>query len=467
MIANIINRVMLADSYKYSHYNQYPRNTIRIFDYFESRGGEYNDIVFFGLQYILKRYFCTPITQEEVEEAYEYSKEHGIPFNKEGWDRIVSVYGGFLPIKIKAVPEGMIIPVKNALFTVESASRNKKDFWVASWIETVLMKVWYPTTIASKSYAVKKMLVKYSNLTGSGFVDYQYHNFGDRGSTVVEAASVGSGGHLIFFKGTDNFHSLKFIGDYYNQKKGVALSIRASEHSTVSSWGKAKRFKFYNQYLEDSKKEHIVACVMDTYDIFKDVDYVTKGAFKDKVESDEYPIFVVRPDSGNPLEVLGKLFKIFEKNNVSYFINDKGYKMFNKYRIIWGDGVNMESMEEMLKFVISLGYSSDNMAFGSGGDLMQKIDRDTSKFAIKCSAIELSNGIIREVFKDPITDRGKASKKGIISLYLIDGEYKTLKIDESLKDKEVLKEIFNTGVLIEDYTYNQIREIANKEFNIN
>lgn len=453
-----INRVMLADSYKYSHWNQYPKGTVKIFDYFESRGGLYDEIVFFGMQYLLKEYFSTPITQNEVDEAYEYSKAHLIPFNKDGWDRIVNVYNGYLPIIIKAVPEGSIIPCKNVLLTVESSVNNVEDFWVASWFETFVMKVWYPTTVATKSYYAKKLLLEYSEKSGSGNVDLQYHNFGDRGSSTVEAASLGGAAHLTQFKGTDNFHALKLIGDYYNQKTDVAISIRASEHSTVSSWGKNKRLNFYNKYLEDSKGFYIVACVMDTYDIYHDVDYVTKGKFKNKVESNDYPIFVLRPDSGNPLEVLGRIFSILENNNVAFDINEKGYKMFRKYRIIWGDGVNLDSMKEMLDFVLSKGYSSDNMAFGSGGDIMQKIDRDTSKYAIKCSSITLANGEKRDVFKDPITDRSKASKKGEISLYLINGEYKTLKIDESLKDKEVLEVIYNTGIMFKDYKFSDVRK---------
>ncbi len=404
---------MLADSYKYSHTGLYPRGTTYMFDYMEARGGEYPTTVFFGLQYILKEYFTTPITKEEVEEARVMIEAHGEPFDYNGWMYIVEKYKGFLPIKIRAVEEGTVVPVSNILMSVEST--DSKVFWVASWFETFAMKVWYPITVATKSFYIKQMLKNFSDNTGSGFVDFSYHNFGDRGSNSVESASIGGMAHLTQFQGTDSLHSLKVVKDYYNSMN-VGFSIPATEHSTVTSWGQENEKAMIMNYIEKFKNSQIIACVMDSYNVFEAVDFVTSGEFKSKIESPEYPIFVIRPDSGNPVEIIGAIINKMEDNSVQFTVNEQGFKVWNKYRIIWGDGTTPVTMREILEYVTDRDYSSDCIAFGSGGDIMQNVNRDTCKFAIKCSSITV-NGDPRDVFKDPITDHGKRSKKGILTLY--------------------------------------------------
>jgi nicotinamide phosphoribosyltransferase len=362
-----------------------------------------------------------------------------------------------LPIRIKAVKEGTLVPVKNALVTIESTDETVP--WVVGWFETFIMKVWYPTTIATKSYFVKQMLKEFSDKTGCGFVDFQYHNFGDRGSSTVEAASIGGAAHLTQFQGTDNFHALKLVKDYYNTKEVVGFSIPATEHSSVTSWGRDNEYTMIMNYIENHKDNAIIACVMDSYNIYNAVEEVTKGDFKMKIESDEYPIFVIRPDSGDPVSVIGDIITITEKNEVSYTINDKGFKVWNKYRIIWGDGITPETIKDILTFVTDKGYSSDNMAFGSGGDLMQNVNRDTQKFAVKCSAIRTTDGQLIDVFKDPITDKGKASKKGIIELYKNGEGFFTDVRSRAWEDKTraVLEVVFENGVIVREQTFEDIK----------
>lgn len=406
------NLILLSDSYKYSHYSQYPTNTESIYSYMEARGGEYSDVIFFGLQYYIKEYLNKPITKANIEEAYALSQVHGIPFYKEGWDDLLNYRGGHLPLRIRAVPEGSINKVGDVLMTIENT--DKRFFWLTNWTETLLMKVWYPTTVATKSYAVKQMLKSFWDKASdnSQGIDFAYHNFGDRGSTSVEAAMLGGMAHLTQFSGTDNFNAVKGCGDYYNTYFGY--SIPASEHSTMTSWGRGNEFKAIENYLEVYKSSPIIACVLDSYDIYKATDFVTSGTMQEKIESDDYPVFVIRPDSGNPLEIIPKLLKILEDNLCSYYNNPKGYRVFNKYRIIWGDGITPETIKDILELVTSLGYAPDNFAFGSGGDLMQNVNRDTCKFAIKCSAARIDGSLI-DVYKDPITDSGKKSKRGLVS----------------------------------------------------
>lgn len=414
----------MTDSYKFSHYNQYPEGTQQVFSYMEARGinnrslglhgvSDVDTIVFYGLQDYLDLLACG-ITWDNIQEVQQVSMVHGVPFNSHGWLRLLHKYNGRLPLEIKALPEGSIVKPGTPLLTITNTD---DEFpWLVGWFETLLMKLWYPTTVATKSYHVKNMLKVYWDKTSDNpeGVDFAYHNFGDRGSTSVAAAVCGGSAHLTQFKGTDNFGCLKYIQDvYYDPIGGLGYSIPASEHSTVTSWEKLGEFSMYESFLETYKGSPMIACVLDSYDIYRAVKFVCRE-LNHKIESPEYPTFVIRPDSGEPISVIRSILYIMETEGVSYTVNSKGYKVFNKYRILWGDGITPKVMQEVLDMITKVGYASDNIAFGSGGDLMQNLNRDTLKFAIKCSAIKV-NGTWRDVYKDPVTDKSKVSKKGIIS----------------------------------------------------
>lgn len=404
--------INLADSYKFCHAPLYPKGTEYIHSYLMSRGGEYDEIVMHGLGYILKKYLTVKIDKYLIAEAYKLSQQHGIPFNMEGWKYIERELKGILPIEIKALPEGTIAKPNQPLLTIENTDPNCA--WLVGYLETLLLKIWYPITVASKSRAVKQMLLKHWEKTADDVagVDFAYHNFGDRGSTSVEAAAIGGVAHLTQFKGTDNFNCLEHSNKYYDGKY-QGYSIPATEHSTVTSWGRENEFEMIENYLETYKSYPIIACVLDSYDIYKAVDFVTSGMMKEKIESADYPIWVIRPDSGDPLEVIPALIQILQKNKVKIRVNSKGYIVFEKFKFIWGDGVTINKIDEILTFLTKFKFSATNFAFGSGGDIMQNVNRDTCKFAIKCSAIKV-NGEWRDVYKDPITDPGKKSLRGRI-----------------------------------------------------
>jgi len=408
-MTNLIN---LTDSYKFSHFNQYPKGTEIIHSYLAPRGGEYEKVVMHGLPYILKKYLSgfARATFDKIDEAEKLANTHGVPFNRKGWEYIAYELHGKLPIEIKALPEGTIVGNKEPLLTIENTDTNCA--WLVGYLETLLLKIWYPITIASKSLAVKEILLKYWEKTADNIagIDFAYHNFGDRGSSSVESAAIGGVAHLTQFKGTDNFNCLEHSNKYYDGKY-QGFSIPASEHSTITSWGRENEFDMIKNYLETYKNSPIIACVLDSYDIYKAVDFVSSGKMKEKIESKDYPIFVIRPDSGNPIEVIDKIIQILEANKISRSFNSKGYKVFDKYRIIWGDGISLKTIDEILSSTEKYNISAQNFAFGSGGDLMQNVSRDTLKFAMKCSAIKV-NGKWRNVYKDPITDQGKKSIRG-------------------------------------------------------
>lgn len=394
--------MFLTDSYKLSHWTQYPPGMTWAQSYLESRGGVYDEVVFFGLQYYLYLYLehGAP-SSAEVEYAAQLASLHGLPFNRAGWDYIAEL--GYLPLKIYAVPEGSVHKPGKVLMTVEST--DPACAWLVSWVETLLLKVWYPCTVASKSLHVRRIMEQY--YPGESW-RYAYHNFGDRGSSSVETAAIGGAAHLTQFLGTDNFGALTLVHGHYDMEC-AGYSIPATEHSTVTSWGRFREFEMYESYLESCKGRSMAACVLDSYNLYDAVRWVCTY-LKERVESPEYPTFVLRPDSGNPIEVLPKMIKIMEECGVAGAQAPDGY-LFEKFRIIWGDGITPEIIDIILEHMREGGYSARNFAFGSGGDLMQNVTRDTCKFAFKmCAAVV--NGQEIEVYKAPSLDLGKMSKRG-------------------------------------------------------
>lgn len=466
------NRVMLADSYKFSHSSQYPDNMVSQYNYMESRGGVYPATKFFGLQYYIKKYLWDPFTIEEVVEAQSYAKLHGVPFDIEGWNYIVNELNGLLPVRIKAVPEGSLIPTGNVLMTIESTDTNVP--WIAGWLETLLMKIWYPTTVATKSHYVKQMLLNYGS---EDWANFAYHNFGDRGSTSVEAAAIGGMAHLSAgFYGTDNFNSLFYASEYY-EAEIAGFSVFATEHSSTTSHGRNGEEHFVLRALEDNPDAPIMSFVADSYDVYAFTEMCTAkdSTIREIVESRDHQTFVLRPDSGDPIEVLRKMTSImYHQNKVDHIIDANGKCVFKDFKILWGDGVTPEQIELILSDVVSRGYAAENFVFGSGGDLMQNITRDTQKFAIKCSSITVDDNFDEplsdfpptrkyrdiDVFKDPITDPGKTSKKGKVTTYYnpTTQTYFVDKVNTEFENAtEVLQTVYLNGELTHNSTLDEIR----------
>lgn len=450
------NIILNSDSYKYSQWNQYPPGTSTVYSYIESRGGKWDATVFFGLQAFLKEYLARPITQADIDEAEAIITAHGEPFNRAGWEYILKTYGGKLPVVIKAVPEGTVVPIKNVLVTIENT--DPQCWWLTSFLETALLRaVWYPTTVATNSYESKKIILDYLEKTGDpSLIDFKLHDFGARGVSSMESAGLGGAAHLINFMGTDTVTGLLYAKEYYNG--GIAgFSIPAMEHSTVTSWGRDHEVDAYrNMVQKHGKPGGLVACVSDSYDIFNACK-LWGTELKDDVLMSGATV-VVRPDSGNPSDVVVKCLHILEK----YFgstKNSKGYMVLNNVRVIQGDGIDHTTIRSILFSMEIAGFSADNVAFGQGGALLQQVNRDTMQFAMKCSAAEI-NGKWVDVYKDPITDSAKASKKGRVTLYKNNaGEYFS-----GVEDwpTPVLRTVFENGELKNEITFDEVRANSRK-----
>ena len=459
------NILLNTDSYKVSMFKQYPVGTTGVYSYIESRGGRYDNTVFFGLQAFIKEYLLEPITQADIDIADEILTAHGEPFNRAGWQYILDQHNGYLPVVIRAVPEGTVVPTRNVLATIENT--DPACYWLTTYLETALLRaIWYPTTVATQSKTIKKVILDYLEKTGDpSTINFKLHDFGARGVSSLESAGIGGAAHLVNFMGSDTLTGVLYAREYYNA--GIAgFSIPAAEHSTITSWGRDNEVKAYaNMLAQFAKPGSILAVVSDSYDVFNAADKLWGTELRQQV-IDSGATVVIRPDSGDPEVVCRKLVQILDQKFGST-VNSKGFKVLNNVRLIQGDGVNEQTIRMILGDFMAHGYSADNIAFGMGGALLQQLDRDTQKFAMKCSSACV-NGEWIDVQKDPITDSGKKSKAGRVTLWQSGGEYVSATTaphawaDRQIGEyHEVLQEVFRDGKLVKEISFDEVRANSN------
>ena len=461
------NIILNTDSYKVSMLKQYPAGTTGVYSYIESRGGRYDKTVMFGLQAFIKEYLLEPITQSDIDIADEILTAHGEPFPRAMWQHILDKHAGYLPVVIRSVPEGTVVPVSNVLATIENT--DPECFALTTWLETALLRaIWYPTTVATQSWTIKQVILDALEKTGDpSLIDFKLHDFGARGVSSMESASIGGASHLINFMGTDTISGILFAREYYDA--GIAgFSIPAMEHSTVTSWGRDGEVDAYRNMLNQfAKPGAVLAVVSDSYDIFNAAEKLWGEELRQQV-IDSGAVVVIRPDSGDPEIVCRKLVGILGQK-FGYTTNAKGFKVLNNVRIIQGDGINEHTVRCILGAFQVYGWSADNIAFGMGGALLQIVDRDTQRFAMKCSSAEI-NGKWVDVQKDPATDSGKRSKAGRVTLWTNSGgEFaSSVTAPTGWTDKgiggwtDALEEVFRDGKLVKEVTFEQVRANARK-----
>jgi len=402
------------------------------------------------------------VTIEMVNQAEQLLNKHfngNKIFNRKGWEYIIQEHGGRLPLRIRAVPEGTVLPTRNVLFTVENT--DPKVAWLTNYVETLLVQCWYPMTVATNSYHMKCKIAEYLSQTADSMdkLPYMLHDFGYRGSTSVESAGLGGLSHLVNFEGTDTLAALVAAEEYYSEEM-AGYSIPATEHSTMTTWGRDNEVAGVRHILEQIP-EGPISIVSDSYDIFNMLENIFGGELKDKIEKRQGGGVVVRPDSGDPAQMVLQTLNILgDKFGTS--LNSQGYKVLPPcISVIQGDGICYESIKKILSTIKEAGWSAENLVFGSGGALLQKLDRDTQKCAYKCSYVEV-NGEGREVFKDPVTDPGKKSKAGRLALVKADGQFTTLRSEDAVAkgQEDELEVVFENGELRRDWTLKEVRTRA-------
>ena len=462
------NFIKLSDAYKLTHWKQYPKKTQIISSYLESRGGLFDGTIVFGLQYFIKEYLEGPVLEQwMIDEAGAFAAEvFGTDdlFNYEGWQRLLDKHQGRLPVRIMAVPEGTWVDGHNVLIQIENTD---EEFpWLTNFLETLLLEVWYPITVATLSFKIKLLIKEFTDKTSdTGITPFHLNDFGFRGVSSPESAGIGGMAHLTQFAGTDTLRGIVFAKEYYAATGLVGASVFATEHSTTTSWGRDHEYDAYEHFLTVCP-EGIASLVFDSYNIYKAIE-VLGTRLKDKVlargQKTGFAKTVIRPDSGDPaimaVECIMGLDKYF-----GHTVNNKGYKVLNpKVGVIYGDGINYNSIREILEAVERAGYSTDCLVFGMGGALLQQVNRDTLKFAFKCSEAKI-DGQWTAVYKDPITDPGKVSKKGRLALIAdgTEGKFRTIEVKEGYQNQahgftNILQVVFEDGVVIKEYTFDEVK----------
>ena len=462
--------VTKTDSYKLLHWAMEPENTQHVYSYQEARtGAKFNKTIAFGYQYYLMEHLAGQVvTKDGIDWGESLTKAHiGSEkfFNREMWEYILRQYEGRLPITIKAVPEGTPVDISNAMFTIVNTDK-KLTAPLTNHLETILSMTWAPSTVATLSYEIYKLLEFYRKDTCDTLdgLKFGLHDFGYRGTVIFESAGLLGAAHLINFLGTDTIAGMETAIDYYNADlNGLAYSVAATEHSIMTALGEEGEEKMFRDILMKFPSG-ILSIVIDSYS-YQNVSKNFAKKYKDLIlarvpDANGIPPKVVfRPDSGDPtsvtLEVMENLGEIFGTTE-----NNKGYTELNpKVGVLWGDGIDYTGIRNILFALKLRRYASNNIVFGMGGGLLQKVDRDTQRFAFKSSA-QCRDDVWHDVYKKPM-DVSKVSKRGILKLVKDDdGSFHTYNINDPRAQgkQDQLVEVFKNGEITKEYSFAEIRK---------
>lgn len=469
------NLILSVDSYKASHFKAFVPGARRMHYYIEARRREGLGIglgrelmVAFGLQAFIRQYLLKPFGLAQIEEARAFFADHGLPFHEEGWKYIRFRHGGYLPLTIRGVPEGTVLPAGNAIVTVENT--DPSCFWLPGYIETALLRaIWYPTTVATLSWQAKQIIRRFLEKTSddsAAELPFKLHDFGARGASSAESAALGGMAHLVNFMGSDTVEGVMAARRFYDEPM-AGFSIPAAEHSTITSWGSDREVEVYEHYLNAfGGPGKLVAVVSDSYDLWNAIG-IWGGELRQKV-LDTGGTLVVRPDSGNPVTVVKQAIEHLA-DRFGAQTNSKGYKVLHpSVRVIQGDGINLTSILDILTALELEGWSASNVAFGMGGGLLQQVNRDTLGFAMKASALVTDEDKGWRGFgKAPSTDPGKASRIGRqVLLQDSEGRWATLPREEDQNGGgdlfNEMRPVYVNGHLLAPTTFAEVRARTNR-----
>lgn len=457
------NLIMATDSYKFSHAFAYPKNVTGMFSYIEARTGGKDIIIPFGMQRLIQNYFQEPIIAADIDEAEAFAAAHGEPFSRKTWEYVLEKYNGMMPLTIRAVPEGTPVRSGNAVVTIMCLDEKLEEhvFWLCSYFETLILRgVWYPSTIASMDYDVKRTILDMYQRTGAdiNMIPYSYNCFGARGATAHEQAQI-AGVHAVNFQGSDTIEGIVDINHWYNCAM-AAFSVPATEHSVECSFGlnPEQELVYLRHVLQNlGKPGGIVSIVIDGRDVYRAAETLCT-TMKDEIIASGCKV-VFRPDSGDMMEVVPRILRM-QAATFGATKNAKGFLKINHVGIIQGDGVDHLAIRSLLGKMMAMGFAADNVVFGSGGALLQKVNRDTYKWAQKASAIRVDGKWIG-IAKDPITDPGKKSKEGVLTLARskMTGQLSTVRIDQGMDSEfeDVMVTIYRNGEFFNFTTLAEVR----------
>jgi nicotinamide phosphoribosyltransferase len=491
-----MNPLLLTDGYKTSHNKQYPKGTTLVYSNFTPRSNKYapkgcNEVVVFGTQMVMtqlheafeKEFFNKPKDVVCGEMKQELSAYLGSDYDVSHFESLHDL--GYLPIHVKSLPEGTKAPIKVPVLTIYNT--HPDFFWVTNYLETILSNLlWKPMTSATIAHQYRKVLTSWMEKTDkerAWFIDWQGHDFSMRGMDSVEAVVSSGLGHLTSFLGTDSLPAIHGARKYYGAKDFVAGSVPATEHSVMCAGGKEDEIETFRRLLE-TYPTGILSVVSDTWDLWKVcTEHVV--TLKEEILARDGKL-VIRPDSGNPVDILCGEQVIYrdyrdvvENSDLDLThpkykgviellwdvfggtINEQGYKVLDSHiGAIYGDSITIERADEICKRLEAKGFASTNVVLGIGSFTYQYNTRDTFGFAMKATYVEV-NGEGREIFKDPITDDGtKKSATGLLSvIYDDNNEYKLIdKVDWATTNDGALQTIYKDGFQYNVTTLEEIRK---------
>lgn len=434
-----------VDFYKNCHWSMYPKNMWYGYSYMSARRGS---VLWFGLRYYLMKYLTgSVVTLDKIKEAKDLvdSSLGKKVFNLSDWMEILFKYDGRLPILIKSIPEFEFVNENVPLLTIENT--HSKYPWLSSYLETLLINLWYPTSVATLARTYKNLLEIYSSTCSNPkeWLKTALSNSGMRSAACPEAGALASAAHLLSFNCTTAPAGITLLKKYYNMYHFCyPLATNGAEHSVITSFGQENELAAYISCL-NSFPELPITIPVDSYNIYHAVEKFFGEDLK-QVILNRPGVVYVRPDSGDVIPVLLKVTKILA-DRFGYQANNKGYNVLNKIRIIQGDGIDKKSLPKICEAIVGEGFSLENYKFGCGGSLVHSdINRDTFGFAQKLSAVRMENKDEEGVCKNPITDFKKRSLKGRFAVSKANNKFA---IDNTSGQKtNYLKTVFEDGCLV-------------------
>lgn len=486
---------LLCDFYKVSHREQYPEGTTTVYSTWTPRRSlikGIDSVVFFGLQAFVKEYLIDYFNdnffnrpKDEVVSEYKRVIKHTLGQENPYTKHIEELHDlGYLPITIRALPEGTIVPLRVPCMTIENT--HKDFFWLTNYLETLIScNLWQPSTSATIAHKYRMILDEYAELTSDcpEAVAFQAHDFSMRGMANVDAAAASGCGHLLSFNGTDTIPAILYAEKYYGaniEKELVGTSIPATEHSVMCAYGQDE-LASYKRLITEVYPKGFVSIVSDTWDFWNVVTTVLPK-LKDDIMNRDGRV-VVRPDSGDPVKIIcgdpesedptvraglvETLYNIF--GGVK---NSKGFIELDPHiGAIYGDSITLDRAKEICEKLMNKGYASTNVVLGVGSFSYQYNTRDTFGFAIK-STFCVVKGEEREIFKDPKTDTSKfkKSQKGRVVVGMKNGELtyldglNTEEWAENLPSDMLIPVLISGKMFCPDDTLANIRKRLNKRF---
>lgn len=455
------NLILNTDSYKLGHYLQYPEGTRAVSSYMTTRGHSYKpEVMFFGLQMFLKDYLAKRVTLADIDEAEEIAAMHGQPFDRSGWMRVLNAHGGHLPLVIEALPEG--VAIRRGVPAMQVVNTDPQLPWLTAYMETALLRaVWYPSTVATLSWRLRQTIRPFLDRTSdradqvmAGMVS----DFGARSATSLEQAAIGGVAHLVHFQMSDSLPAIHQARRCYGAPM-AGRSVPASEHTTMTAWGQSRETEAYSHMIDRFGRFGAYSVVSDSYDLHNAVAEIWGKTLQTKVRAAGATL-IVRPDSGDPIDtpvqVVAQLAYAYGTQ-----LNGKGFKVLDDtVRVIQSDGVTAQDIQMILGRLEGMGFAAENIAFGVGSTLLQKLSRDTLSFTMLASALQDDSGSWHDIGRRPANPRERPLAAGRQAVIRDGKDIFPIPLADLGQRENLLQPVWQDGRLLKDWGFEEIRRHA-------